>query len=359
MLVNCIFVAMKKQQWKIAVGHGIYWLCFFLFDWLAISGRVGQVDLEHFFKVASINFVSAVALAYTSIAWFRANWSTGQHRRLVIGIGVFILLAGFLRHALNTWFLYIPMLNTHIADVPSWINYWKPRYVLGSIVSPVLQASIVVMAYFFQLWTSQQRLIEKAKREKVEAELELLKSQVEPHFIFNTLNNIYYLAQNKHPKTGEMIYRLAQLLSYMLYDSRKTLITVEKEMDYIRDYVNLERIRYGEKLDISVNVYGVLQDALAPPLLLLPLVENAFKHGIAPVGHGWIRVDVSRRNNTLLCKVENSVPEQVPPQDRKNEASGLGLTNLENRLHAMFPGNFELKTFRGKESFLSVLSVPL
>ena len=108
-----------------------------------------------------------------------------------------------------------------------------------------------------------------------------------------------------------------------------------------------------------MNVYGILKDAMAPPLLLLPLVENAFKHGIAPEGKGWIRVDVSRRNGTLICKVENSVPEQAPTHKIKDEASGLGLSNLENRLGALFPGQHELKTLRGKESFLSVLSIPL
>lgn len=330
-----------------------------MFDWLATSGKVGRVESSILLTEATINFVSAAFLAYSSIFWFRANWFSGRYRRLLIGIVVFVVLAGLLKHSLKTVFIYLPMLGTHIADVPSWLNYWKPRYVLGSIVSAMLQASIVVMAYFFSLWTRQQRLIEKAKREKVEAELELLKSQVEPHFIFNTLNNIYYLAQKKHPRTGEMIYRLAQLLSFMLYDSRKSLIPVEKEMDYIRDYVNLERIRYGENLDISVNVFGSLKDANAPPLLFLPLVENAFKHGIAPVGKGWIRVDLSRRNGALVCKVENSVPETMPETIQKNEASGLGLSNLENRLEALFPGQHELKTLRGKESFLSVLCIPL
>ncbi|MBX2893145.1 MAG: sensor histidine kinase [Saprospiraceae bacterium] len=350
---------MNKQKWHIYAGHTLYWLLFFLFDWLATSGKVGRVESGLLLKEAFINFVSAALLAYSSIYWFRANWFDGRYRRLAVGVLVFIVAAGFFKHALKTLFLYLPMLSTHLADVPSWLNYWKPRYVLGSIVSPVLQASIVVMAYFFSLWTRQQRLIEKAKREKVEAELELLKSQVEPHFIFNTLNNIYYLAQNNHPRTGEMIYRLAQLLSFMLYDSRKSLIPVEKELDYIRDYVNLERIRYGENLDISVNVFGVLKDAMVPPLLLLPLVENAFKHGIAPSGQGWIRVDVSRRNGSVVCKVENSVPEQILEKLEKNEASGLGLRNLGNRLEALFPQNHELKILRGKESFLSVLSVPL
>lgn len=350
---------MNKSRWYIIAGHFLYWLLFFLFDWLATSGKVGRIDSGILLREATINFVSAAFLAYSTIYWFRANWFDGRYRRLIVGVAVFILLAGLFKHALKTVFIYIPMLGTHIEDVPSWLNYWKLRYVLGSIVSPMLQASIVVMAYFFLLWTHQQRLIEKAKREKVEAELELLKSQVEPHFIFNTLNNIYYLAQNNHPRTGEMIYRLAQLLSFMLYDSRKSLIPVEKELDYIRDYVNLERIRYGENLDISVNVFGSLKEAMAPPLLLLPLVENAFKHGIAPVGKGWIRVDVSRRNGSLVCKVENSVPEQMLEKILKNEASGLGLSNLENRLGALFPQNHELKTLRGKESFLSVLSIPL
>jgi hypothetical protein len=348
---------MNKRKVYIVAGHVLYWLLFFLYDWLASSGKVGRQDSYILFKDAAINFVSAALLAYTSIYWFGANWFSGRYRRMFVGIVTFIILTGLFKHAMKTVFLYVPMLGTHLEDVPSWLNYWKPRYVLGSVVSPVLQAGIVVMAYFFQLWSRQQRLMEQAKREKVEAELELLKSQVEPHFIFNTLNNIYYLAQNSHPRTGEMIYRLAQLLSYMLYDSRKSLIPVEKELDYIRDYVNLERIRYGEKLDIAVNVFGSLKDALAPPLLLLPLVENAFKHGIAPAGEGWIRVDVSRRNGTLICKVENSV--HVPAPERKTEASGLGLSNLENRLEALFPQQHELKTLKGKESFLSVLSIPL
>lgn len=351
---------MNKQMRYIIAGHSLYWLLFFLFDWLAVSGRVGGQDPEYHFKVAGINFISAASLAYASIFWFRKNWFGGKYGRIAPGVLLFILLAGFLRHALNTYFLYLPMLGTHISDVPSWVSYWKPRYVLGSVVAPMLQASLVVMSYFFLLWTRQQRQIEKARREKVEAELELLKSQVEPHFIFNTLNNIYYLAQNNHHRTGEMIYRLAQLLSYMLYDSRKSLISMEKELDYIRDYVNLERIRYGEKLDIAVNVYGNLKDAMAPPLLLLPLVENAFKHGIALEGKGWIRVDVSRRDDTLVCKVENSVPEHPAPRHHApKEASGLGLSNLESRLEALFPGNHDLKTLRGKESFLSILSIPL
>lgn len=348
-----------NNRWYLIIGHCLYWLLFFLFDWLAVSGNVGKVEYLEDFKKAAVNFMTAATLAYSSIYWFRANWFTGRYRRLFIGILILIVLTGLLKHALRTVFFYLPALGTHINDVPSWLNYWKFRYVLGSIISPVLQASIVMMAYFFQLWSRQQRLVEKAKREKVEAELELLKSQVEPHFIFNTLNNIYYLAQNNHPRTGEMIYRLAQLLSYMLYDSRKSLIPVDKELDYIRDYINLERIRYGEKLDISVNVYGVLKDAMAPPLLLLPLVENAFKHGIAPAGEGWIRVDVSRRNGTLVCKVENSLPELMPVKNQTNEASGLGLSNLENRLEVLFPQTYELKTLHGKESFLSVLSIPL
>jgi len=350
---------MHNRNFYLIAGHCLYWVLFFLFDWLALSGRIGKSDLVFDFKTAGINFVSAAALAYSSIYWFRENWFSGRQRRLILGILLFILLAGLFKHTLRTIFLYLPMLETHISNVASWVAYWKPRYVLGSIVTPVLQASVVVMVYFFQLWTRQQRLVEKAKREKVEAELELLKSQVEPHFIFNTLNNIYYLAQNNHPHTGEMIYRLAQLLSFMLYDSRKSLIPVEKELDYIRDYVNLERIRYGEKVDIAVNVFGVIKEVMTPPLLLLPLVENAFKHGIAPAGKGWIRVDISRRPDALVCKVENSVPEQTPAPKQKDESSGLGLSNLESRLEALFPEHYELKTIHGKASFLSVLTIPL
>jgi two-component system, LytTR family, sensor kinase len=350
-----------KKQWSNTLWHVLYWLAFFLFDWLAVGGKVGRIDTAVLIKEGAINFVASALLAYGAIYWFRVNWKASSTRRFYIGIFFLILLAGLLRHALRTMLIYIPMLGIHINDVPTWISYWKVRYVLGSLIYPIMQSSILVMAYFFRLWAVQQQQIEKAKREKVEAELELLKSQVEPHFIFNTLNNIYYLAQNSHPRTGEMIYRLAQLLSYMLYDSRKSMIPVEKELDYIRDYINLERIRYGDKLDIAVNVFGEFKEVFAPPLLLLPLVENAFKHGISPAGEGWIRVDVSRRNGIMICKVENSVREGIGALKKlKNESSGLGLSNLESRLSALFPERqYELKILKGKESFLSILSIPI
>jgi two-component system, LytTR family, sensor kinase len=310
--------------------------------------------------VAIINFFSAATFAYGSIFLFsRIGFAPPNRRRLILSVLAFAIGVGVIKHMARMYVFYMPLLARHSDNVPSLLAYWKVPYVTGSIVYTISQASLLLVFYFFSLWARQQSLMEKARREKVEAELELLKSQVEPHFIFNTLNNIYYLAQKSHPKTGEMIYRLAQLLSFMLYDSRKSLIPVQKEMDYIRDYVNLERIRYGENLDIAFNEFGKWQDHLVPPLLLLPLVENAFKHGIAPVGAGWIRVDISKRGSNLVCKVENSMPASSGVHSPKSEASGLGLTNLKSRLEALFPDQHDLKTLVGKESFLAVMTIPV
>ena len=219
-----------------------------------------------------------------------------------------------------------------------------------------LFAGLGTMIYFIRKWAEQQRINEKLMKEKVAAELSLLKSQVQPHFIFNTLNNIYMLSLKSSPLTSEMIYRLSSLLSYMLYDSKRHFIEIEKEIEYIKNYINLEKIRYNERLDVQMTVFKNVEKVKVPPLLFLPLVENAFKHGVSnSVEDSWIHIDISLKKKMLIFKIENSISSQK--YEPNGFGNGLGLENLRRRLEILYPNRHELKLIHDECSHLAVLKL--
>ena len=192
---------------------------------------------------------------------------------------------------------------------------------------------------FFKLWTIKQREWIQAQQEKTTAELQLLKAQVHPHFLFNTLNNIYSFSLDNSPKTPELILKLSSLLSYMLYDCKTDEVRLEKEIEIMKNYLDLEKERYGNKIEISWNVSGDTKDKFIAPLLLLPFLENAFKHGASEqIEKPWLGVDISVKNDTILCKIVNSKNENV--QESKN---GIGINNVKKRLELLYQGKYELK----------------
>ena len=159
----------------------------------------------------------------------------------------------------------------------------------------------------------KQRELLLAQQEKITAELQLLKAQVHPHFLFNTLNNIYSFSLEESPKTPELILKLSSLLSYMLYDCKAEEVRLEKEVEIMKDYIDLEKERYGNKIEISWNVEGDIRDNFISPLLMLPFLENAFKHGASEqIEKPWMGVDISVANNILKFKITNSKNEYVP-----------------------------------------------
>ena len=172
------------------------------------------------------------------------------------------------------------------------------------------------------------------KIEKQEAELNYLKSQTNPHFLFNTLNNIYALARDKSDLTPESILRLSKILRYMLYETGGEFIAIEQEIKIISDYIALEKLRYDESLSINFN-YDIedMKQAL-PPLLLIPLVENAFKHGVSETRHGpFVDIHLSVKSRNLLFIVKNSY-EGLTREQRVKE--NIGLSNLRRQLELLY-----------------------
>ena len=185
----------------------------------------------------------------------------------------------------------------------------------------------------------QKRLTQQLQLDKREAELELLKSQVQPHFIFNTLNNIYALSVKNSPQTSEMIYRLSSLLDYMLYDSQQAHIPLKHELEYISNFINLQQIRYGSQLNVRFALADTPDELYIAPLLLLPFIENSFKHGVSQqLAGSWIDVTTRQESDELVVAIANSCADVRPLSDK----SGIGLQNVRRRLELLYKGNYAL-----------------
>lgn len=209
----------------------------------------------------------------------------------------------------------------------------------------------VLAVKLFKMWYER-------KQAALEAELGALKAQIHPHFLFNTLNNLYALSLNNSPKSPELILGLSGILRYMLYECSKDEVPLEKEIFMMQQYVNLEKLRYEDRIDINFNISGHLKNKQIAPLLILPFIENAFKHGASETtGQVWVRIDIAVRDNWFKLKVSNNNPQK---QATGNQAPGhIGLSNVIKRLNLLYPGAHYLKIMDEEDTFLIVLDVEL
>ena len=340
---------MFKIQLKTVGWHLIFWVCLFLYEWLPSSSIHDCYQVA--FNAAILNVPLIMVATYFHIfVTFERLLLKKKYTFFALSLGLSFVVFGFLRRVVNFY-----MVSKVLYPEKATNLFYLPKITIDT-VNVHLFVGLGVMIYFIQKWTEQRRINEELMKEKVAAELSLLKSQVQPHFIFNTLNNIYMLSLKNSPQTSEMIYRLSALLSYMLYDTKKHVIDVEKEIDYVKNYINLEKIRYGERLDVQMTVINNVRGVNVPPLLFLPLVENAFKHGVSnAVEDCWIHIDVSLKKKTLVFKIENSVIKEKCATN--GFGNGLGLENLKRRLEILYPNRHELRAMNDECSYLATLKL--
>jgi len=208
----------------------------------------------------------------------------------------------------------------------------------------------------YRTWQKSEEMNLRLLQQKTEQELRLLKSQIHPHFLFNTLNNLYALIHEKSDKAGDVVLQLSDLLSFILYDCKADRIPLAKEIKQIENYIALEKLRYGTRVDVQMEVKEDVRDVMVLPLVLLPLVENCFKHGVKPtLSRSSVFVEISRHDNLLKILVNNSVPESK----KHEKQGGLGMKNLLSRMDLAYNGNYNLKVEKSSSSFMVLLKIKI
>ena len=226
-------------------------------------------------------------------------------------------------------------------------------------LAPVLLFTLLVKV--LEHWFDQERIHQDTLHEKLEAELNYLKAQVHPHFLFNTLNNLYALTLQSSSDAPKVVLKLSGLMSYMLYDSQSERISLDKEIAHIRNYIELEKLRYGNRLDVSLNVSGEIEGKKIAPLLLIPFVENAFKHGVShETDNVWVTIDLKVKDEWLSVKVENShTGTDSSPADNVTHGGGIGLLNVKRRLDLLYPNTHRLILQKEPEYYTVDLKIKL
>jgi hypothetical protein len=307
--------------------HITIWASFWVF--MGVPGSYAR-QLLNMAMSAPLFILFGYPLVYVAIPHLLLKGKVIQFFLIVILWGV----AGLFLDAAYRGYIFIPLQQAMNLDyiIPSGRLPSCYLCMTTSVASPMI-------VKFFKLWTNKQRDWLRAQQENITAELKLLKAQVHPHFLFNTLNNIYAFSLERSGKTPELILKLSSLLSYMLYDCKTEEVRLEKEVETMRNYIGLEKERYGNKIEISWNIEGAIEDKFIAPLMLIPFLENAFKHGTSEqIEKSWLSVDISVKQNTLRCKIANSKNEYVA-----YNSNGIGINNVKKRLELIYPENHELK----------------
>jgi sensor histidine kinase YesM len=224
----------------------------------------------------------------------------------------------------------------------------------GGITIGGMAAAIKLLKYYY---VKEQRNLQLQK-EKAEAQLQLLKAQVHPHFLFNTLNNIYSHTQGKAPVASQLVMGLSEMLRFMLYEGNQSLVPLSKELKMVQDYISLEKIRYDDHLDVHIDLPADTDNLHITPMLLLPLVENCFKHGTSNMlDQPWLSLHIRIEDSTMHMKLVNGKPVDAGKQREGHE--GIGIKNVRARLELLYPARHTLTITDDPDVFVVNLQLQL
>lgn len=222
------------------------------------------------------------------------------------------------------------------------------QYMLSGLVIMFISSGLKVTGNYIR----NERRNKVLENQKLATELAFLKSQVNPHFLFNTLNNIYSLAYKQSPETPDAIMKLSLLMRYMLYESNDTMVSLEKEVEHLQNFIDLQKLRLREHTIIKFTIEGKLEGIQIAPMLLMTLVENAFKHGLVSKNEIGISIDLKVFNDTLIFRTINNISSH-----KKREFGGIGLENMKKRLGILYPDRHKLAFEEKGDTFYATLKL--
>ena len=333
----------KPSGWVVqAFFHLLAWVCIFA------APLMFHVYNESFewgrYLHGSLFPLSLCVLFYLNYLWLVP---TLIPRKLYVAFSLYNLAAfallALVRQQMNLWLLppepgpqFMP---GHVAP-PRW------AFVLRDFLTYAFAAGVAVTLRLSMQWRKAEQGRREAELGRAEAELQNLKSQLNPHFLFNTLNNIYSLIAFSPERAQEAVHDLSRLLRYVLYDSSQPTVPLDRELNFINNYVELMRIRLPEQVKLTTRIKAQNPETPIAPLLFISLIENAFKHGVSPVQPSFIDIDIHEEEARIVCCIRNSCfPKD---NERDKSGSGIGLHNLSRRLELLYPAR-HIFTYGEKE----------
>jgi sensor histidine kinase YesM len=337
---------------RILLVHFLFWCLYFSFFFYQISFGRGNREAPDYWRAFVDALFQAVSLA--GISYFN----------------YFILLPRFLKHQ-NGFRYFVEIIAIICLVVPfqlyvkheiyeSVINsrrydfFFRISFIIQHTLNVVLVMGFVAMLRFANEWFDLQARRQEIENDKLATELRFLKEQINPHFLFNTLNNLYYLAHSQSPKTPDIIAKLSQMMRYMIYESNQEKVPIEKEIEYIKNYIELEKMRLEDDFVVQFDIIGDYQRIRIAPFIFITFLENAFKHGVTSGENGKITLNLYFEGNECFYEVTNTVVKSSYTAPK-----GIGLLNVQRRLNLIYPEKHVLSVEKKGDIFTAKLSLEL
>jgi len=327
-----------KHRWLI---HVLFWLLVLGF-YVIFFGRKNSNYLQTFFFVGLLMPVT-IGTTYFLNYYLVSRYLMKERYGIFLLYFIYTLIGSLLMEMMIAMLTFIVMAEARIKDMsPASIDIF---FLLTSLLMVVFFGVAVKMLLH---WRTSKEDYQKLMRDKVETELKFLKAQLNPHFLFNTLNNLYYLTTEKSDKAPQAILQLSEMLDYVMHSSKSVFVPLERELKQVENYIALELLRYEDRAQIITRFSGNLNSYQIGPMILITLIENAFKHGVMPIaGKAWIHFAVTETDEGLDISIRNSTNNTKP-------GNGIGLENLHSQLYHLYRDEFQLKAGNTKENEFSV-----
>jgi sensor histidine kinase YesM len=325
-------------------------------------GSVGGVEVEgliKYYKMASIrcffHFLCQMILCYPLLYYLIPQFlRRKKYGQFIITILLLLAIVSMLRFV-----LFFDVYNPIMRALNFYVNSRQELLKLSLIQNfdgPAFIGVLFISFKLFKDWQQKQKDNLDLRKENARAELQLLKAQIHPHFLFNTLNNIYSFTLDKSPQAKKMVKMLEDMLHYMIEECEQPQVSLDKELAILKDYFELERIRYGNSIDMQFEITGDTTGKRITPLLMIPFVENSFKHGTSRIlREPWIKLFVQADDDVLHFSLTNSKPADETPHHRK----GIGLHNVRKRLDLLYPAAHLLLIESTTNTFTVNMQIPI
>ncbi len=334
-----------KKKW---IYHSLFWILYYLFICTAFYTAYDFHDLGFYIQLSAFMPVSAV-LVYINIYILIPAY---LYRRKYLYYALTLTLALFVMAYADQLIknLYIH-LGYKIYTYTSGLGF---KSLFSEAVGLFYLTGFTTGIKLSKDWIQNQQLMKEKEKQYLETELNFLKTQIHPHFFFNTLNNLYSLTLKKSDQAPEVVLKLSALMSYMLYESNAAKVSLNKEITYLQNYLDLEKLRFGQRLYVSFEIEGEIDEVSIPPMILILFVENSFKHGVKNnINKIIIEISLKVEGAFLLFSIKNPIGENL-----SKENTGIGLKNARRRLELLYGNNYQLDISENDNEFIVSLKMP-
>lgn len=328
----------KNQNYRLLeiFIHVFCWILFFGFPIIMAQSESGSINWSAFMRFIIVP-ASLFSIFYINYFILIPKLLFEEHKKKFLISNLIIIIAFSV--VIRWWN------EMHIQPPPpEMIRHNPPSkiiFIIRDVASMIFSAGLSVAIRLSIRWNETEAARREAVKSMTEAELRNLRNQLNPHFLLNTLNNIYALIAIDSDKAQQAVQELSKLLRYVLYDNQSMYVPLKKEIDFIKNYIELMRIRVSEDVTIE-TVFKIKENIQTPvaPLIFISLIENAFKHGISPTENSFIKINIEEDDNKIICNIQNS---NHPKNVTDKSGSGIGLEQVGKRLQLLYPGQYEWK----------------